>query len=906
MESKTKCFIWKGNPRIITYENPKKLNENPEIIQIMKDHPHLCASNTLMQGLVEKYERKSFSVITSVEDFVDALFQGKLSNPANDLQLFLDISKEIDKLSDEVDRSEDIKRAYTLNRKDVVDAVKLLILSDFDDTSMKKYSDEQTVFFESIYKNLKPKYVNLLKGIVDGVSTNSIRDTLKKVTVNEINYQFKDNGKYFLNTSEASSYLSGIIDEKEKNEAWLIKKAEQYLSVIRDLDKCDYSTVVIHGVSRFRPEIMKMIETLDGIGVNIIFLINYVDNLDCIYNMWDQVYSWTGCAMENVGPLNMSSGNEIGKRIATVCKGERVKGNCYAILKEYEYLTDFTDGYVRRKYIEAEKKYKSAALSKMNVQFYAVNPDPANDILRNYFPDQFSEKPFMSYPVGRFVSGIYSMWDFSEMKMRVNFDELIECAVVRIGHNNDRMGELIRKIRTYFKDLEYVDDILDRSGKLKNQIDQIKKGNNRFLSYLSFFSVSCEEIDEFCEYVKNIEKISMQIFAEANDDSIDYREHFHNTMRIVSDYSLDSEVTSEKEKELILMLLKSISVPGDERVTGAAKELENALRFYLSAKKENKGSNWIVRGFDQLDGAPFLCEKTQKTYEFALLSMSNMTHKGTEFIPWPLSEDLIDMGSISSVYFAQLKKSVETRSDYLLYYLFYGSFFSNAGMQFSYVKEENNVKQRPYFVLQMINAVDERKKRKKRASSSNDCKTNTPPIEISVEASERERRLFSICAYKFFLASLMKENICYTNEYHINYFIENEATWMFSKICNYDRSKRETAIDSFMNTIAQMYPYLDKLELMDIREYILSNFLNNPPTRDYLEKKRDFLIAKWEDYSTGQNYMKYDGTKEDIREYLMNEGIYPPNGKWPHVKICQECNFNNICMKYYFDKVSDS
>ena len=63
------------------------------------------------------------------------------------------------------------------------------------------------------------------------------------------------------------------------------------------------------------------------------------------------------------------------------------------------------------------------------------------------------------------------------------------------------------------------------------------------------------------------------------------------------------------------------------------------------------------------------CEKTQKTYEFALLSMSNMTHKGTEFITWPLSEDLIDMGSVSSVYFTQLKNSVETRSDYLLYYL---------------------------------------------------------------------------------------------------------------------------------------------------------------------------------------------------------------------------------------------
>ena len=87
MDNKTNCFIWKGNPRIITYENPKKLNENPEIVQIMKNHPHLCASNTLMQGLVEKYGRKSFSVITSVEDFINELFQRKLNNPANDLQL---------------------------------------------------------------------------------------------------------------------------------------------------------------------------------------------------------------------------------------------------------------------------------------------------------------------------------------------------------------------------------------------------------------------------------------------------------------------------------------------------------------------------------------------------------------------------------------------------------------------------------------------------------------------------------------------------------------------------------------------------------------------------------------------------------------------------------------------------
>ena len=54
-----------------------------------------------------------------------------------------------------------------------------------------------------------------------------------------------------------------------------------------------------------------------------------------------------------------------------------------------------------------------------------------------------------------------------------------------------------------------------------------------------------------------------------------------------------------------------------------------------------------------------------------------------------------------------------------------------------------------------------------------------------------------------------------------------------------------------------------------------------------------------------ENYMKYDKTTKDIKRYMRSSRLAPNGGECPHEKICEECNFNELCLNYYLDKEVD-
>jgi hypothetical protein len=386
---------------------------------------------------------------------------------------------------------------------------------------------------------------------------------------------------------------------------------------------------------------------------------------------------------------------------------------------------------------------------------------------------------------------------------------------------------------------------------------------------------------------------------------VDYKKHFNDTMHLISSATEDNSLISEKERELIGMLLECLSFSEESDVHGSSNDLENALQFYLAAKRKMSGSDWIVRGFDQLDGAPFLCERSHRIYEFSLVSMKNMTSNGKDMIPWPLDEEMLISCQESSIYLKQLKNIVDTKKEYLLFYLFYGSFFSKAGITFSYVQNEDDIKQRPFFVVDMIKPI----KPLKRAISIEttlDRKTDYTVKDddriLKVHFDKRDENLYSICAYKFFISKLLGKGIHYVDEYHIKYFIENEACAWISEQCEYNRNKLETTFAKLKKRLIYWFPFLDEADISDIRRFVEKKFYTSRPQSEHLQRKRDFLIAKWDE--GGINHMNFDSaTREDINGYIKELGL--ENKNIPHKKVCQECNFNPICMKYYYDKVTD-
>ena len=844
-------FYWKCKPRIVTYPNPRTLDKYPGIYELLSKYPHLCASDTLLMGLTQKYKRQTFKYIMTVDAFIESIFDGKLNGKEYDLQMFLDVSDAIDQMTYE----EKTRSAFKKNKGQVVEAFKMLALLQYK-WGGNCENEEKKAFFESVYEVLQKKYEAFYDNLVMKVDKKICKDALLDGVIRDVKYQLKNN--------ELSNQREKAIKEILELPTSKNKEIEMYKTLIKNINKQEMDTIVVHGIARFTPEIMLMIKTLDQIGINIIFMINYVDNLPSLYSFWKKTYSWVGCEFEEVRELDYKDGNSVGRNIAQICEGIRPTNASMAHLLKYTTITDFTDNSVRREFEAATRKAKNieltykekygvdisiSPLSHMKTQYYAVDASKPNDILRNYFPEQFMEKPFLSYPIGQFICALFNMWNFEEMQLEIDFQLLQECAAVKICHNNDNMVRVISDLKPYYSDVVLVPDVVGRGNIQAENLKHFSEKKGSIMGYLSYYSVSEKKIREFVEYINELNALALKIFGSNSKERVLFQDKFRELIDIVRDSQTSENALSKREEEVIQLLICSLGIKNQEPVEGGIKDLQDALYFYLSIKKNNSGADWIVRGFDQIDGAP-LMKTAGRVYEFSMMSMKNMTKSVNEVLPWPLDEKIFEENNGFSIYLEQLKNIVDLRNEYLRFYFFYGAFFSKgAQIRFSYIENENDQKQRAYYLLDLLKLSSINNKSKAKVVTYN-VKSDDYPIEnIELHTTRKQINIFSICKYKFFLNYILGDKIRYNSDYHIIYFLENEVTDRVERKSKYNRKKLEDAMKEEIEILRKEVPYLDYGTISDIEKYVRSHFGSR---RDelYMEKKRDFLNATWKNMET--------------------------------------------------------
>ena len=74
----------------------------------------------------------------------------------------------------------------------------------------------------------------------------------------------------------------------------------------------------------------------------------------------------------------------------------------------------------------------------------------------------------------------------------------------------------------------------------------------------------------------------------------------------------------------------------------------------------------------------------------------------------------------------------------------------------------------------------------------------------------------------------------------------------------------------------------------------------------YERRKENFLIAQWIDYSKKTKQMNFekDGINEKIEFYMQSPQLYPSRKDLPHKKVCENCNFSEVCLRDYYDAVA--
>lgn len=925
--------------RVLTYANPFKLKENDELWNILHNYPQFCASNTLVQGLNAEYGREEFNILRGIAELEAAILGEFLTDSQVDMQLYIKVLDEIRNISDD-----NLKQAFKFNVQKVVKTIKMCLLLEcnIDEFCFSILNDEQKIFV-NIFKTVKniPCLESLKKA--QNITSDEFYSKVKSTLVGEIKY-FLDIYPEYQEIAGAKREIESVNDfaiavdklievleykatsakddfEKFGNTDYQLKLLKYLWKLYKNFDIKKKSPIIINGVHKFTPELMCTLNIAKKLGIEIIFVINYASNFKNLFSTWDRVYAWTNCKFEFKEPINPDDGEKLGYTYANLFDGKVSNEKFENKIISYSNITSFTDGEVRKKYKLALKRNGAQnALKSMKTQYYAVNCDESNKILKNYFPEQFKYKPFLAYPIGQFIHSLYELWDFENKTMLIDLKMIQESIASKVYKSDFDLVDIFEKTNLYFEDVENYDEFVDRIDKLKEATEIVEK-NKEFkeLAYISFLDCSLEEINELLKFIKFIKTISEKVFLSSNA-KIDFRIHFKRLMEVIEE-EIDDANISNAEKILVNEFIERLSDTGSNSgIEGNVEDVKDALFYFLSDRNQKDSSNWIVRGFEQLDGAVLNRKKKGKssmgTLHLAMLSNSNMIASNKSSQYWPINERMFNSYRSLNSSINIINVGTKEFNNYYKYLLFYAIFFTKTKLEISYVKKEDGIEQRPLNLLELIgleekefSIVDRRFKNKYVENSISQT------FEGNSVTSEN-KEIFAICPYKFFQTEVLKNHILYYSDYHIKYFVINFVSQKIELGKNISEVEVNKKLKLLMNSMKKIFPFWNNSVFKDI-EYKAKADLNNQ--KDYLSKhnwksnsleynrrKLNFLIASWTEFKNEHgvgkgnkiDYMNFKISKNKIEEYMCDTELLKQN-QIPYEKICENCNYNNMCLAKY-------
>lgn len=902
--------------KIYTYKDPFHLDKYSYWNEI-KQYPHLCVSQTLVQGLDKKYKRSEFSYLYCIDDLMEILYCDWIKNIEVRVNQYIKLSEIINKIP-----HKKIKNSFKFNQNNVLDAIRMIKELELDlKVDEKNLSEEQNWFIKIKNRVEKEDCFNILE-------KSKIQD--KEDLLKALNKLLINEGK------KKKKILDNLKNEKSKLE--LEKELDTFREVLKANNKNNIlDTVVIHGVHKFDSKLFYFIRNLKSLGINIIFLINYNDDYKRIYETWTNVYKWTNKELHIEDIYIEEFYSDLGIAIGKLLEGDFEAINDCSLntykVNVFDNMTSFSNSICE----VYEKAYNSTTnilnnnndfnsgkiLNNMRTQYYAVNNNDINEILKTYYPEQFGDKHFLAYPIGQFILGIYNMWDNEKEKIIINESSIKECLSVEFWNNNTSSSiiETYDKIKIYFKDKASIDDIIVRLDMLKNNLSKVssnKEYNN--LKRLSFYTVDIDDIDLLKDILKSIEEIGNAIFKDTKvkRDKISYSNHYKKLLSIISTKINDSKLVSEKEKEFVKELQEKLNTIENEGIVGGIEDINKTLHFYLNTPTNEQQSKWIVRNFQQVDGGVLLSDSANvdKKYHYCLVSDKMMNPKINDLLPWPIDMKMLELFNRDNKYLDAIVISLKEYKNFLRYSLFYATLFCKQDIELSFVKDSGDDEdQNLYFILEMLGIKQDKNKI---SSVDNNLKNNKKimsnvKLDKFKEPSRIELQKASICMYRYMLDHLIDQNMYFFNEYQIKYYT---IVLMFADVVsrlkniNY-KNINEMIIESEVKKTKEIFRiYLEFFNEVDIKDITtkvkkdIIDYINEGCNNDdeYIEKKLEFLMASIKDLDDNkdENLIKsIHYSKLDYKKILKYLSDYNMKDEEINPLICEYCAQREVCLNSF-------
>ena len=657
---------------------------------------------------------------------------------------------------------------------------------------------------------------------------------------------------------------------------------------------------------------------------NVILLFNYQEQYKSIYNTWLSIYSLFDKKIisnsENQFTPTSLLVNSYGSNILGDCFGKLSNG----IIEEYndeiknleviefENMTEFAN-YAARIFENAEKQRdeshkKAPTLAYMSEQMYAAS-GKVNDILRAYFPAQFGERHFLDYPIGHFFVATINMWDSEkECAKVVDFSDIRECLGAGIISESSP-GILLStfdKTNAFIEKETTLSGIITKLKKLNKYVGSLQGDKAR----IGYFNVTKDHLLELINALRELNSIIESFFVDFNRDGDNFQRFYNHIQKfIINRVSNLSDIDDEMKVvlEKLIKRLEQSNLPD----TGTFTCLKQTMSYYLSQDDNlNHGAQWIVRGFEQIDGDILRSnfqDPTKTLYHFCCLSDRDIYSDRNAKLPWPLDLQFFEYAHVATE--QKYRIFVKSKMEYHNFNrcaLLYGLVFNRLACKLSYVKYDGGKENDLFYVFKML-GIKVRKYKSYENSSYvprlKYKKDNGNALKDKLDnLSTVDKYKAKLCPYRFVLESIIQERTEFREMFLIHNYVK---VLIINKIAseksgdNFNDSDLRESIMRVYQEMSDKFKLDDEIEkskmVASVYTYIKSNLVVNKKYKLYSDDlykkvfklKEDFLWTDLKAYNIA-----------DVKDY--NALIESKGGRCNYGAHCKYCASKDICLEHKF------
>lgn len=664
------------------------------------------------------------------------------------------------------------------------------------------------------------------------------------------------------------------LKELEKRSAW-----EPVFMAL--FGRANLHTLVFHGFYYFTPIQERILCLLEKVGINLIFLFCYNEKYPYANEIWRKTYS-----IENGYPdisrwhMERSSKPDA---YGEIFEGRRRNVSNKLQIKEYATTMEFVHGMKH--------------ISEQGYRIYSANPNTANQILRDFYPNEYGERKLLSYPIGQFVSTLNQMWDEDLQDIVLDEDKLMECfssGWLSLGGTSGKqyMQELMY-ILPFFKDCTRIGEWEERIAflqQIKEEVvqpfresmdedDSIARWQeimgNPFLNF-SVFAVEDEKLNVILALIRQLLGMARELFVE--NKTLRVQEHIHKLDKILKKHELSNELY-EEEREIIKDLFEKLNDSSSFSLECFPSDISSALNLYMSGKfneGEIQSNNLgMVLPIYHVDAA---CIKQNGKIHICLCDSNNMPGGKKEYV-WPLT------GKHIRDCYARTKNKLIVNMMHIMEctyicnrYFIYAA-LKNQDVQLSWIHDMGDKLLSPSPYVKLVSEAAGVKVTPavrntityERIEMADTGRGRIKPYDLErmpKNTSKEAKMDYALCPMKYALGYVVEKSPTFQNEFHQNYAINGLIAAIYSLM-----KTRGMSIDEIYENIILLFPAMRKVEKRQVYDYL--QYQNGFADVDYAG------YSELGDKSFSDERLKVRFPNKDVRGQAMDKyaKLLTPDGR---------------------------